>query len=405
MHITTDIARRYLFGKKSTNAINWISRIVILGMTIGTAAMIILMSVFNGFEGLLSNLFNAYNPDFKVYPKEGLYLDISEDQIISLKSIPEIQAVARTIQEVALFEYDGSQEAGYIKGVDESYTEVSNIDSIIVRGDFKLKDGAINLGVLGIGMFNKLSVNPSDGLTPITVYMPKRKKRGPLDTDYKALSIYAKGVFSVGNEDDTQVIISNFEFVNKLLDKDGAISYLEIKSSPDADENIIRDHIERVIGSGINVKNRYQQDEAYLRIMNIEKWVTFLIVALTILIISFNLVGSLWMIVLDKKKDISILRSMGMTPSHITKIFIQLGLLMGVVGMVLGMIISLILYALQVSYGLVSVPSGFLIESYPIALKWTDFLVAGSTVLIISFLASIFPALKTRNITSAVNSE
>ncbi len=405
MNLSYDIAKRYLFGKKSTNAINWITWIVILGMSIGTAAMIISMSVFNGFEGLLSSLFNAYNPDYKVYPSEGLYLEADSSQLASLKDIDGIIEIARSIQEVAVFEYDGSQEAGYIKGVDKYFKSVTNIDSTIIRGEFMLEDGNLNYGVLGIGIFNKLSVNPSDALTPITVYMSKRKKRGPLDKDFKAQSLYAKGVFSVGNEDDTQVIIASFNFVNQLLDKNDAISYLEIKAADNSNEKDIRASLTSILGNNIDIKNRYQQDEAYLKIMNIEKWVTFLLVALTIFILSFNLVGSLWMIVLDKKKDISILRSMGMTSNQVTGIFLRLGVLIGFVGLVLGIALALILYFLQKNFGLIEVPPGFMIDSYPIALKWMDFVVAIVTVLTISFLASILPSYRAKTISAFVRHE
>lgn len=405
MKVSFDIARRYLFGKKSTSAINWITWIVILGMSIGTAAMIITMSVFNGFEGLVSGLFNAYNPDYKVYPVEGLYLDLDQDKLASIKDIKGIEKIARVIQEVAVFEYDGSQEAGSIKGVDESFTSVTDIDSTIVRGNFMLEDESLNYGVLGIGIFNKLSVNPSDALTPITVYMSKRKKRGPLDKDFKTQYLYAKGVFSVGNEDDSQVIIASFDFVNRLLDQKEAVSYLEIKKNNDANETSIREDLTKILGSNINIKNRYQQDEAYLKIMNIEKWVTFLLVALTILILSFNLVGSLWMIVLDKKKDISILRSMGMTSGQVTGIFLRLGVMIGLVGLIIGIIIALILYFLQKQYGLIEVPPGFMIDSYPIELKLSDFIIAIITVLAISMLASILPAFRAKAVSAFVRHE
>lgn len=405
MKVSYDIARRYLFGKKSTSAINWITWIVILGMSIGTAAMIITMSVFNGFEGLVSGLFNAYNPDYKVYPVEGLYLDLDQDKLASIKDIKGIEKIARVIQEVAVFEYDGSQEAGYIKGVDESFTSVTDIDSTIVRGKFMLEDESLNYGVLGIGIFNKLSVNPSDALTPISVYMSKRKKRGPLDKDFKTQYLYAKGVFSVGNEDDSQVIIASFDFVNRLLDQKEAVSYLEIKKNNDANETSIREDLSKILGSNINIKNRYQQDEAYLKIMNIEKWVTFLLVALTILILSFNLVGSLWMIVLDKKKDISILRSMGMTSGQVTGIFLRLGVMIGLVGLIMGIIIALILYFLQKQYGLIEVPPGFMIDSYPIELKLSDFIIAIITVLAISMLASILPAFRAKAVSAFVRHE
>ena len=405
MNLSSKIAIRYLFGKKSTNAINWITWIVISGMAIGTAAMIISMSVFNGFENLISGLFNAYNPDLKVTPSNGIYFDISEKQLNDVLDIQGVEEVSKVLQEVALFEYDGSQEAGYIKGVDAFYSDVTDIDSTIIRGSFVLNEKNVSYGVLGVGMFNKLSVNPGDALTPITVYMPSKGKRGPLDKDYKSLSLYAKGVFSIGNEDDGQVIISNYEFVNRLLGSPNTISQIEIKTADNSDESFIRDQLAALLGADVTVKNRYEQDEAYLKIMNIEKFVAFLLVALTILIISFNLVGSLWMIVLDKKKDISILRSMGMTSGQIRSLFLRLGIFIGSMGLIIGIILALIIYSLQKQFGIVSVPPGFMIDSYPIDLRFTDFIATIFTVLIIAFIASILPAHRAKSISAYVRHE
>jgi lipoprotein-releasing system permease protein len=405
MQLSSKIAIRYLFGKKSTNAINWITWIVISGMAIGTAAMIISMSVFNGFENLISGLFNAYNPDLKVTPASGIYFNIDEHQIEDILEIKDIEAVSKVLQEVALFEYEGSQEAGYIKGVDKNFSKVTDVDSTLIRGNFILHENSISYGVLGVGMYNKLSVNPGDALTPITVYMPNKGKRGPLEKDYKSLSLYAKGVFSIGNEDDGQIIISNYDFVNRLLGNPGNISQLEIKTTEFFDEENVRKRLKAILGSDIVIKNRYEQDEAYLRIMNIEKFVAFLLVALTILIISFNLVGSLWMIVLDKKKDISILRSMGMTSNDIKSLFIRLGIFIGAMGLTIGIILALIIYFLQKQFGIVSVPPGFMIDSYPIDLKWIDFIATIFTVLIIAFIASLLPANRAKNISAYVRHE
>lgn len=405
MQLSSKIAIRYLFGKKSTNAINWITWIVISGMAIGTAAMIISMSVFNGFENLISGLFNAYNPDLKVTPASGIYFNIDEHQIEDILEIKDIEAVSKVLQEVALFEYEGSQEAGYIKGVDKNFSKVTDVDSTLIRGNFILHENSISYGVLGVGMYNKLSVNPGDALTPITVYMPNKGKRGPLEKDYKSLSLYAKGVFSIGNEDDGQIIISNYDFVNRLLGNPDNISQLEIKTTEFFDEENVRKRLKAILGPDIVIKNRYEQDEAYLRIMNIEKFVAFLLVALTILIISFNLVGSLWMIVLDKKKDISILRSMGMTSNDIKSLFIRLGIFIGAMGLTIGIILALIIYFLQKQFGIVSVPPGFMIDSYPIDLKWIDFIATIFTVLIIAFIASLLPANRAKNISAYVRHE
>ncbi|HPQ20674.1 MAG TPA: FtsX-like permease family protein, partial [Saprospiraceae bacterium] len=394
MNIVNTIAYRYLFGKKSTNAINLITGITTLGITIGTAALILILSVFNGFEYVLSGLFNAFNPDLKVELAEGKYLQVSDSLMREVKKIDGIAEASRILEEIALFEYNGSQEAGILKGVDDSYNKVTDIDSTIIRGKYMLSEGSIFYGVLGTKIYNKLSVNPSDAITPISVYMVKRKKSGPLGKDYKSLPLYPIGVFSMGGDEDNQYVLASYEFVNGILDLRDNISSLEIKLKPDGDETFVRAQLEKLMPVKITIKNRYEQDEDYLKIMNIEKWISYLIATLTLLIIAFNMIGALWMIVLDKKTDIAILKSLGFQNKDVQSIFSRVGLLIGLIGLTLGIILALILYVLQKKYGIVGVPSGFMIEAYPIALKFKDFVVVIITVLAIALLASIFPARK-----------
>lgn len=405
MNISFQIAKRYLFGKKSTNAINLITWISIIGMAIGAAALILILSVFNGFEGILANLLKSYNPDLKIKPDKGAFFEVDEEMLNKIRGIDGVMQVSRVIEEVVLFEYDGSQEAGYIKGVDADYSQVTEIESTIIRGKYELYDEMQNFAVIGNGMFNKLSINASDALTPITVYMPNKGNIGPLGEQFKLQDIYPSGVFTVSGEEDGQYIIVDIEVVEALLSKQGIASAFEIKLQNKASEKTIRSSLAQILGPGAVIKNRYEQDETFLRIMNIEKWVSYLIAVLTITIIAFNLVGSLWMIVLDKKKDISILRSMGMRTPSIKNIFKTIGLMVGAVGLIFGIGISLILYVLQKRFDLVSVPDGFLIDAYPIELRWIDFCIVFVTVITISYLASILPAVRAGKVSAFVRQE
>lgn len=405
MKLTFEIARRYLLGKKSNNAINLITWISILGITIGTAALILILSVFNGFESLLSSLFDSFNPDMKIVLKEGKSFEIEDETIKKISAIEGIEAVSKTIEEVALFEYKDAQEVGIIKGVDEFYNLATDIDSTVKRGKYILREGNINYAVVGSGMRTKLAVNYNDAITPISIHMPLRKKKGPLSKDFKTMEVYPSGVFSVQSEADLQYIISSYEFVNKLLSYENKTSALELRLNEDHNEDKIREKITTLIGEGYVIKNSYEQNEAYLRIMNIEKWVSYLIASLTMFMIAFNMVGCLWMIVLDKRKDISILKSMGMTSQKIKEIFITEGMLIGAVGVVIGTCLALFLYVLQKQFGLVSIPDGFMVRSYPIELKLTDSVIVIATVLSISYLASILPARKAAKIETQLRSD
>ena len=405
MKLTFEIARRYLLGKKSNNAINIITWISILGITIGTAALILILSVFNGFESLLSSLFDSFNPDMKIVLDEGKSFYIDDETVKQIKAIDGVVAVSKTIEETALFEYKDAQEVGTIKGVDSEYHNATDIYTTVKRGDYILKEGNINYAVIGAGMRTKLGVNYNDVITPISIHMPLRKKVGLISSPFKTLEVYPSGVFSVQSEADLQYIISNYEFVNKLLSYENKTSALELRLQEDYDEDEIRSSIKALVGPGYVIKNSYQQNEAYLKIMNIEKWVSYLIASLTMVMIAFNMVGCLWMIVLDKRKDISILKSMGMTVRQIKEIFIAEGMLIGMVGVLIGTALALFMYFLQKQFGLVSIPDGFMVRSYPIELKLIDFSVVIATVLGISYIASILPARKAARIETQLRSD
>ena len=408
MRFTIEIAIRYLLAKKSTTAVTIITMISVMGITIGTSALILILSVFNGFESLLSGLYNSFNPDIKVLPIEGKYFEVDSSQMIQLNSIPGVISISKTIEEVCIFEYKDVQKSGIIKGVDENYNRVTSIDSTIEMGEFVLEDRNINFGVLGRGLSTNLSINYKDAITPVTVYMALRKKTSMLNNmgkEFNQLSVYPSGIFAVGSDADVEYIITNYRAVNRLLSLKDKVSALEIKLSEDNDEDVVRTGIVDVLGEGFAVKNRYDQEESFLKIMNIEKWISFLIVVLVLGIIAFNMVGSLWMMVLEKKKDISILRSMGCETSNIRNIFLMEGVIITGVGLILGTFLALIFYFLQKNFGLVSIPDGFMISAYPIELKWTDFVIVSVTVLLIGAVASILPAYRAGKVSAFVREE
>jgi len=253
-----------------------------------------------------------------------------------------------------------------------------------------------------------LSINPNDKLTPMTVYMPLREKKSVMSKmgkEFKSLSVYPAGVFTVSGDTDAQYVVASISFVNKLLGQKDQISALELALSPDHDDGEVKAAIAAVLGDGFVQKNRYEQDAAFLRIMNIEKWISFLIVSMVLLIIAFNMVGSLWMMVLEKKKDIAILRSMGYDTSHIRGIFMWEGMLISTIGIAIGITIALVLYFLQKQYGLVGIPDGFMIDAYPIDIQWSDFVVVIFTVLTIGGLASLLPAIRAGQVTASVRAE
>ena len=405
MRIIFDLARRYLFGKKSTNAINLITGISVFGISIGAAALILVLSVFNGLETLITGYLNAFNPDLKVSPITGKNFSMDSIPLAEIAKIPGIERFSLSLEEVALFEYKGSQEVGIIKGVDSSYVAVTDIDKAMRSGDFQLGGPGSSFAVLGAGMAGKLGINYQDRLNPITIYMPKRKKTFRNEKDFRTMESFPIGEFSVQTENDFQYVISSFDFVNRLLQSKNIASAIECKLASGFKEDDVVNTLKSLVGPKFSVKNRYQQDETFLRIMNIERWVSYLIVSLTLLLVAFNLAGSLWMIVLDKKRDISILRAMGFTPGSVKNLFLLEGLLICFTGMIIGFFIALLIFGLQSSFGIVPIPKGFAIDAYPIELRFTDFIIVGITVLAVGLIASFLPANRASKVGAFIREE
>ncbi len=399
MSLPLHIAKRYLFSKKSTNAINIISYISIFGLSIGTAALVLVLSVFNGFEDLLSGLFSNFNPDIKVEILKGKSFFPNQDEIKKIESLDNVYAVSQTLEEIAIFKYNGSQDFGSIKGVDQHFTEVTAVDTTLKEGAFLLYKDSINFAVLGAGMRNKLSVNIEDEFSPLTVYTRKKKKKTSLipGSSLNKMSLYPAGTFSIHQDVNNQYIISSLEFAQSLLGSKNITAY-EIKVKDESKLAQTVSNVEAILGTNFSVKNRFKQDEAFLKIMNIEKWISFAIVSLTLLLVAFNLIGALWMIVLEKKKDISILKSMGAENTAIRNIFLWEGIMLCIIGMLSGFALAILIFIVQKTLGIVPIPEGFIVSAYPISMRFTDFLAVGVTVLIIGLLASIPPALRAQRV-------
>lgn len=405
MKLSFDIARRYLFGKKSTNAINVISWISVSGVAIGTAALILILSVFNGFEGLISGLFNAFNPDLMITAKEGKVFEDDQEIYDALLQVEGVLSISKTIQEIVLLKYDEVDDFGIIKGVDQYFKEVTNIDSTLRKGKFILEEKGVNYGVAGIGLANKLGLSVEDGYTPMVVYVPRLKATGPMAQGYGSAVLYPAGTFSVQTEQDVQTIISSLSFVQNLRQSKTTIGAYELKLDPNIKEQKIRTDIQEIVGESFAIKNRFEQDEAFLKLMNIEKWVSYALAGFAFVLIAFNLVGCLWMIVLDKKKDISILRTMGYTPDNIQVLFIIEGLFICIFGIIIGLFFAIVFYALQKSFGIISIPEGFIIDAYPMEMRLTDVLIVTGTVLTIGFLASVPGSIRAKAIKAFVREE
>jgi lipoprotein-releasing system permease protein len=408
MNLPLKIARRYLFAKKSTNAINIITGISVFGLALGAAALVLVLAVFNGFEKLITGMMSNFNPDVKITVTKGKTFVVDTLQINQLRQLNGVAYLSETLEEIAFFQYDKSQAFGTLKGVDDNFHKINHIDTTVREGQYLLIDEKADYAVLGGGMRNQLGVYESSFATPIKVYMPKREGGGGAFSEpFTKRFLYPKGSFVIQTEFDNQYVLTNLSFMRELLDAPDEVSALEIKLKPDVDAKQTLADISRIIGAEFTIKNRYQQDEAFMKVMNIEKWMSYAILGLTILLVAFNMVGALWMIVLEKQKDITILRSMGATATMIRNIFLNEGLLICLTGLVLGFIIAMGLYAYHVytEGGLVPLPPGFATDRYPVALKMTDFIVVAVTVVGIGLLASLPAAYRAMRVASVTREE
>ncbi len=394
MNLPFLFARRYLLSKKSTNAINIISGISVLGMMLGTAALVLVLSVFNGFEDLISSLYNSFNPDLKITAAKGKSFTPAPEKLAALRKIKGVKAVSQCVDEIAFFEYGKRQDFGIIKGVDAEFEKCNGIKSAVKRGDYKLLNGEEHNAVLGMGMEYKLGISLDDPFTTLKIYMPKRETGFSLmGAPFKVATAQPAGIFAIQADFDGQYVLADLEHIRTLMSyENGEVSDIEIGIDSTSDINSIENQVKQVFDSDFVVKNRYEQDEAFYKIMNMERWVGFAIAALTLLLVAFNMVGSLWMLVIDKRHDIAILQAMGATPKLIKQIFLSEGLLLSGLGMTLGFALALLFVFLQQQYGLISLGGNMVVESYPISLRAFDFVLVGATVATIGLIASYLPA-------------
>ena len=413
MSLVFRIARRYLFAKKSTNAINLITGISVFGLAIGTAVLIIVLSVFNGFGQLVTGMMSNFNPDVKITAAKGKTFLTDSIKLKTLRALPEIAVVSETLEEIAFFEYNKSQVFGTLKGVDADFKNLNGIVQSVKEGDFSLGDEQSDHAVVGRGICNQLGIYVKDIITPINVYMPKRGDVGAFEQPFKKQFIYPRGVFEIQQEYDNQYILTNISFMRDLLDyktepdASSRVSALELKLNIGASPEKTCDKIKKILGDEFIVKDRYQQDEAFLKLVNIEKWMSFAILSLTILLIAFNLVGALWMIVLEKQKDLSVMRSMGARATFVRNIFLNEGLLISSLGLLIGFTIAVVLYFIhtRITGGLVPLPPGFATDRYPMNLQIGDFIFVALVVLIIGFLASLPAASRAMRVDTGVRGE
>lgn len=393
------IARRYLVSKKSHNIINIISGISILGVTIGTMALIIVLSVFNGFEGVVISLFNAFDPDLKITPAQGKTFRMSDIPGDSISNLPGVIHLTEIIEENALLRYHDRQCIATIKGAGSGYQNFAPLDSMLIEGNFILEQDSNTFAVPGVGIADLLGVDLLDPGSVISVYVPSRNTsfKGVLDDSFNMGLIRPSGIFSISAEFDIKYMIVPLSFAREVFDYPEEITSMEIRLAPGADSKRIQRQVSALCGNNFTIKNRFEQQEVLYKIMKSEKWAVFLILSFILVIATFNVIGSLTMLILDKKRDIAVLRSMGANDKVIKRIFLIEGLLISLMGAVAGIAIGALICWLQQHYGIIKLKGGsgaFIIDAYPVKMKIMDFVAVFFTVFLIGLAAAWYPVRK-----------
>jgi lipoprotein-releasing system permease protein len=394
MRISLYIARRYLFARKSRNAINIISGISMLGVGVGAMALVVILSVFNGFDEVVKSLFNSFDPDIRITAVRGKVFTPDEN-FSQVKTLPGVLHYSEILEENGLLKYGERQHIATIKGADESFIKVTGIDSMVYDGEMILKDKNRSYAVIGQGVAYSLQVG-LNFINPLFVYMPKRVGTINLanpDDAFRRNYLMPSGIFAIEQDYDSRYVIVPIDFMRELLDYTTEVSSIEIKLHPEFDAKTTQQEIIDLLGEDFLVQNRTQQNELFYRVMKSEKWAIFLILTFILIIASFNIIGSLSMLIIDKKNDIRSLRNMGASQQLISRIFLMEGWLISIVGSLIGITLGTLISWLQDRFELLKLGGSgtFVIDAYPVKLQLTDVLLVWITVLFIGFLAARYP--------------
>jgi len=388
------IAKRYLFAKKSRNAINVISSISVAGVTVGTMALIIVLSVFNGLETLVRSIFNTFDPDLKITSVEGKTFVPDTAALSLLSNINGVACYSLCVEENALLRYGDKQYVASIKGVDGNYAQVTGIDSSMWDGEFILRsDKGRPFAIPGIGIANFLGIRVNF-IESLNIYVPKRTGTADLNPEDAFIRnfIIPSGIYQVEQEYDSKYVFIPIDFARELLEYDSEVTSLEIKFEEGAKEAVVQKEVIRLFGKEFMVQNKYEQQEIFYKVMRSERIAIFFILTLILIIASFSIIGSLTMLIIEKERDIGILRSLGADNMLIRKIFIFEGWLISIFGAFTGIVLGFAVCWVQQKYGLVRLQSdSTIVNAYPVVMKIKDFIIVPATVLMIGFWAAWYP--------------
>lgn len=401
MNFSFYIAKRYLFSKKSHNAINVISGVSVCGVALATLALVCTLSVFNGFQDLVTTMFTAFDPELKITAVSGKVFDAQDDRIQSLQQMPEVEVFSESLEDNVMVQYKDRQAMAVIKGVEDNFSQLTAIDSILYgRGEMVLHDEVVAYAIPGIELVSILGTGVRF-LDPLEIYAPKRGSKinvaspaSSFNSDY----LHSSGlVFAVNQQKyDASYILTSLKFARDLFQYDTEVSSIELKLKEGANINKVQGRIASMLGKDFQVLNRYEQQADTYRIMEVEKLISYLFLTFILLIACFNVIGSLSMLIIDKRADVVTLRNLGANDETIKQIFLLEGCLISFLGALIGVVLGVALCLVQQEFGLISLGSGdsagaFVVDAYPVNVQLTDVLLVLLTVLVISFFSVQYP--------------
>lgn len=392
------IARRYLFSKKSHNAINVISAISVCGVALATLALVCTLSVFNGFQDLVASFFTAFDPELKITAVRGKVFDGQDPRVLALKQMPEVAVYSESLEDNAMVQYQGRQAMAVIKGVEDNFDRLTPIDSILFgRGSLTLHDEVADYAIPGIQLLSALG-SGIRFLDPLEIYAPKRGAKVNVanpSTAFVSGNLFSSGlVFAVNQEKyDASYILTSLAFARRLFQYDTEVSSVNLRLKPDADIDAVKRKLQDRLGEEFRVQDRYEQQADTYRIMRVEKLISYLFLTFILVIACFNVIGSLSMLIIDKREDVVTLRNLGADDNQIVRIFLFEGRMISFFGAFIGVVSGLLLCWIQQTFGLIRLGSSgsFVVDAYPVSVEAMDVIIVFVTVLLVGFLSVWYP--------------
>lgn len=393
------IARRYLFSKKSTHVINLISGISAVGVAVATMALVVTLSVFNGFHDLVATFLTAFDPQIQVVPTQGKTAPADDPVLQKIRTLPEVDVATESVEDHALAVYQGKQAMVTVKGVDDNFDQLTHINDILYGdGEFSLHAANLEYGTVGIRLADQLGMTADwDGY--LNIYAPQREGQldmmNPTEGFVEDSLISPGAVFMVRNAKyDANYIVTSIGFARRLFNQQGMLSQLELRLKPGSNLDAVKAEMREIAGEKYRVLDRMEQQADTFRIMKIEKFIAYIFLTFILAVACFNIIGSLSMLIIDKKEDVTTLRNMGATDKQITRIFLFEGRMISVIGAVIGILLGLLLCWLQQEYGLVALgqsSGSFVVDAYPVSVHPEDIIVVFLTVVAVGFVSVWYP--------------